>query len=440
MEKIRDFLISTKALASPLSAFFIGTLLTCCASALLSSDIALQLGEKNVSTFYSGIILSVYYVAYIFATLFSYKTINKVGHIRAFSAYVSILSALVLCHGIYFSPIYWGILRFLEGYCLASAFICLESWLNTRSTNKNRGMIMSFYMITSYLGAAFGQLLLNIPDEQNFILLVVISIIFSIALVPVSLTALPSPNVEKHKSMSLKEIYKISPVGVMCCGISGVLVGGIYTLGVLYAQQTGLDTKKISMFMFFCIIGGMSAQFPLGRISDYFDRRFVMMWVAGFLFLISPWIHWFIDKSVYELAISAFLLGIGSFVLYPISVSHINDLINDEERTEASGILIMVQSIGMIIGPVVISYLMQQFGPLSFLVSFSVACGFFVLFAFKHISFKPYIKYTSITKTDPMPIAPSHIYPEITKNDSLSFIGKLKRILNANRSHPADKA
>ena len=292
---------------------------------------------------------------------------------------------------------------------------------------------MSFYMLTSYLGSAFGQLFLNIQDNQNIILFIISSIIFSIALVPISLTALPTPDVEKHKSMSLKEIYKISPVGVMCCGISGILVGGIYILGVIYAQQSGLQTKEISMFMFFCIIGGMSAQLPVGKISDKFDRRFVMMWVAGFLFLIAPWVHLFINRSDVELAIAAFLLGCGSFSLYPVSVSHINDLIKDEERTEASGMLIMIQSLGMIIGPVIMAYLMQKFGPLTFLISFSVACGFFVIFAFKHISFKPYIKYTSNTKTDPIPISPSHVYPEIAKSDSSSFIGKLKRIISANR-------
>ena len=134
LEKIK----SLEALFSPLTAFFAGTLFACSAYGLLSSYLALRLNGANVSTFYSGIILSVYYVGYIFATLTSYKIINKVGHIRAFSAYISILSALVLLHAIYFNPIYWGILRLLEGYCLSSSLMCLESWLNTRSNNKNR--------------------------------------------------------------------------------------------------------------------------------------------------------------------------------------------------------------------------------------------------------------------------------------------------------------
>ena len=120
-----------------------------------------------------------------------------------------------------------------------------------------------------------------------------------------------------------------------------------------------------------------------------------------------------------ELAGSALLLGAGTFILYPICVSHVNDKIDDEERVEASGLLIMLQSIGMVVGPIIVSYLMQTFGSISFLISFSVANGFFVLFAFKHISFKPDVNYINVTKTDPMPLIPTHIYSELAKNDSI---------------------
>ncbi|MBE6444953.1 MAG: MFS transporter [Alphaproteobacteria bacterium] len=415
LEKLK----SLKALMSPLTAFFAGTMLTSAAYSLLSSYLAIRLNSAKVPTSYVGIVLSVYYLGYIFATLSAHKIINRVGHIRAFSSYISLLSALILLHIIWFNPLYWGILRLIEGYCMASAFICLESWLNTRSNNQNRGMVMSLYMVTTYIGAAFGQLMLNVPDNQNVVTLILISVLFSVALIPVSLTALPSPDISKHKQMSIKQLYKIAPVGVIGCIISGVLVGNIYTLGAIYAEAAGLSLYHISLFMFFCIFGGMSAQIPIGRLSDIMDRRFIMMWCGSCLFFIAPWIHMFIDGSIIELAGAALLLGAGSFILYPICVSHVNDKIDDEERVEASGLLIMLQSFGMIIGPIVVSYLMQIFGAISFLISFSVSNGFFVLFAFKHISFKPDVNYINITKTDPMPLNPTHIYPEIAKSDSL---------------------
>ena len=426
MHNFWNNLKSVKALVSPLTAFFVGTLFTCLASGLLSSYLAIRLNDANVPTFYSGLILSVYYVSYILATLTAYKIINRVGHIRSFSAYVSILSALILLHAVYFSPLYWGFLRLLEGYCIASAMICLESWLNTRSNNKNRGMIMSLYMITSYLGAASGQLFLNIPDKLGFITFILISILYSIALVPISLTALPSPDIKQHKSMSFKQLYKIAPVGVVGCIVSGILVGNVYTLGTIYAEKSGLDMAQISLFMFFTILGGMLIQFPIGRLSDRMDRRFVMMWTSGGLFLIAPWIQLFINEGLVQLVICGLLLGAGTFILYPICVSHINDKIEDDERTEAAGMLIMLQSLGMIGGPIAVSFAMQLFGNISFLIAFSIANGFFVLFALRFIAFRPNAGYITVTKTDPIPLTPTHVYTEITTPDTL--IDKAKSI------------
>ena len=419
MQGIEEYLKSLRALASPLTAFFIGTIFTCTAYGLLSSYLALRLNAQGVPTNYTGIILAVYYVGYIFASLSAYKIINRVGHIRAFSTYISVLSALVLLHALSPNPIYWGILRLLEGYCLGSSMMCQESWLNTRSNNENRGVIMSMYMITTYLGSACGQLMLNIPDPQGFIIFIIISVLYSVALVPISLTALPSPDITAHKSMSLKRLYSIAPVGVVGCIVSGVMVGSIYTLGAIYAERTGLSMKATSLFMFFTIMGGMLAQLPVGKLSDRMDRRFVLMWESGILFLITPWIHHFVSESLLELAIVALILGAGTFVMYPICVSHVNDKIEDSERVEASGMLILLQSIGMIFGPIVISAAMQEWGSISFLFAFSIVNAFFVLYVFKHITFRPQTGYINQSKTAPVPLAPTHMFNELAKDDTL---------------------
>lgn len=382
------------------------------------------MAEASVSTFAAGIVLSLYYAGYIIASLTSNQIINRVGHIRAFSTYISLFSALVLMHYFSDNPVYWGILRLLEGYCMGSSFMCLESWLNTRANNNNRGLLMSLYMITSYLGASTGQLLLNIPDPQGIVIYIVVSVIFSLALVPISLTALPSPNITVHKSMSLIKLYKISPVGVIGCLCSGIFVGGFYSLGAIYANLIGLDVQMTSLFMFFGVLGGLLIQFPLGRLSDRMDRRFLMMWIAGILFFIAPWVHFFVSDGVWQLCTGALLLGCGTFILYPLSVSHVNDLIEDDDRVNAAGMLILLQSLGMIFGPVAISYFMQHFGAISFVLAYSAVTAGFVLFTLKHITFKPDINYINITPTAPMPIDTTHAFHELASDDKLSTFAK----------------
>ena len=429
MSNLINFLNILKNVISPLTAFFAGTALACCAYALLTSTLGLRMAENGVSTFAAGIVLSLYYAGYIIASKTSNHIINRVGHIRSFSAYISIFSALVLLHYFSVNPIYWGVLRLLEGYCMGSSFMCLESWLNTRANNKNRGLLMSLYMITSYLGASSGQLLLNIPDPNGIVIYIVVSVIFSLALVPISLTALPSPNIMVHKSMSLFKLYKISPVGVVGCLCSGIFVGAFYSLGAIYAHLIGLDIEMTSLFMFFGVLGGLLIQFPMGKLSDLCDRRYVMMWIAGVLFFIAPWVHFLVDNGVWQLAIGALLLGSGTFILYPISVSHVNDLIEDDDRVNAAGMMIMLQSIGMILGPVVISYLMQIGGAICFVLAYSIVTAFFVIFTLKHITFKPDINYLNVTPTNPMPIDTTHAFHQLSQDDELSTYSKIRKAI-----------
>lgn len=419
---MKPFFISLehlKTLISPLSAFFAGTVLACCAYSLLTSVLSLRMSGDGVSTIAAGIVLSMYYVGYVIAALSAYGIINRVGHIRAFSSYISLFSALVLIHYFSHSPYLWGILRLTEGYCLGSAMMCLESWLNTRANNANRGVIMSIYMITTYLGSSLGQLMLNIPDPSGVVIYIIVSVLFSVSLVPISLTALPVPDITVYKSMSLKTLFKVSPVGVTGCVVSGILVGTFYTLGPLYAAQSGLDIKQTSFFLFFGVIGGMCAQLPIGKLSDSMDRRFVLMWICAFLFLCAPWLTLFIQNGDLAIAFSALLLGAGTFVLYPICVSHVNDKIADAERVRASGLLILLQSLGMIGGPIAVSFFMQHWGTICFVLAYSISCGFFVIYALRYITFRPATRYLKVTKTDPMPVTQTQVFHEMTQNDSL---------------------
>ena len=109
---------------------------------------------------------------------------------------------------------------------------------------------MSLYMITTYLGSSLGQFLLNIPTTSGVTIYITVSVLFSIALVPISLTALPTPDISVYQSMSLKRLYKASPVGVIGCAVSGIFVGTFYILGPIYTAHNGLTVETTSLFMF----------------------------------------------------------------------------------------------------------------------------------------------------------------------------------------------
>ncbi|MDR1694049.1 MAG: MFS transporter [Lactobacillaceae bacterium] len=427
MDVLKSKFNAVRAIVSPLSAFFIGTGLTCCAYALMTSVSSLRLEAMGVPTSKAGLVLSLYYLGYVLASLKAYRIINKVGHIRAFTAYVSIFSALSILHFFNSSIFFWGVMRLAEGYCIGAATLCLESWLNTRANNRNRGVVMSLYMVTTYLGSSLAQVMLNIPDKGEVTFYIIISVLFSIALVPISLTALPTPEISVHESMPLSKLYKKTPVGVVACFVSGFLVGSFYVLGTIFCKKMGLSMAETSMFMFFGVLGGMVAQIPVGRISDKMDRRYVILASSIVLCVLSPIIYFVITKGGWYLGASAFILGASLFVIYPVCVSHINDLVEDKERVQASGRLILLQGSGLIAGPVVVSFFMEHIGNVSFCISLSAITLALIIFIKKHMKIKPDIGYVQVTPTTPIPVSTSAIFEELATDDTAA--DRVKKVL-----------
>ncbi len=124
-----------------------------------------------------------------------------VGHVRVFAGLASLASAAAPLHVLYLNPIAWFVLRVLSGFCMSGIFITAESWLNEVADNRNRGRILSTYMVMGMGGATFGQLLIGVDNPGGFGLFILVSVLFSLSLVPLSLTRTNPPRVRpRHKA------------------------------------------------------------------------------------------------------------------------------------------------------------------------------------------------------------------------------------------------
>ena len=164
-------------------------------------------------------------------------------------------------------------------------------------------------------------------------------------------------------------------------------------------------------------MGGMAAQIPFGRLSDKMDRRYVLIGISIMLIIVAPLANFLVAQGGMALIISTILIGAGTFTLYPISVSHVNDLVRDDERVSASGMLILTQNIGLVLGPILVSAGMRVFGNWFFLAAFALIPALFVLFTIKHIKQKPDINYLNVTPTQPVPTAPTNEFNNLASDD-----------------------
>jgi MFS family permease len=328
----------------------------------LSTIIAFRMGEADYPSIVVGLVTSLYFIGIVMGTRVCHHIISTVGHIRAFAALGSLMSAATLAHAITPDPFVWGFLRFLVGFATVGMFMCTESWLNEKSSNEIRGQVFSLYQVVLYLGQGAGQFLINVPDETGAMLYILTSILMSLAILPVALTRVAAPTLPKPVRFKIGRLWGISPTGMTTSMMAGIVMGAFYGVGALFAEQSGLDKGQTAQFMGAVIIGGLVLQYPIGKLSDIYDRRWIILAVTfGTLAICIAIIGKDASNGLGLLLLGA-LFGGFSFTLYPLSVAYTNDFLTAEDLVPASGGLIVAYGSGAAIGPIIASLAMDAFG------------------------------------------------------------------------------
>ena len=149
-------------------ALFLGMGLIMLAHGYQGSLLGVRAVQEEFSLISTGFMLSGYYVGYFIGAKTIPTFILRVGHIRVFAAFASMASIVILMHSILIHPFTWFILRVITGISMVSIYTIAESWLNDRSSNKNRGSVLSIYMIVLYGSMAIGMFFLNFSKPENF--------------------------------------------------------------------------------------------------------------------------------------------------------------------------------------------------------------------------------------------------------------------------------
>jgi MFS family permease len=300
----------------------------------------------------TGIIMAGYFMGFLIGSALTPRLVARVGHIRVFGAMASIASVAPLIHAVAVDPYVWTAMRVLTGFAYVGLYIVAESWLNDRSTNQTRGQLLSVYMVIMLGSMAAGPLLLNAANPDGFVLFIVAAVLVSLAVVPISLTAYPAPEFHAIDKLKLGELMRISPLGIAGCMLQGSAAGTLIGLGAVYAQEVGLTLADVSFFVAAIILGGMILQWPIGRLSDRFDRRQVLTAatvLAGAVSLAAA----LLDLSNPALLIAiAGLLGGLSFPIYSLALAHTNDFLDPKQMVGASSGLLMANGIGGMVGPI----------------------------------------------------------------------------------------
>ena len=332
-------------------ALFFGIAMIMLANGLQGSLIGIRASLEGYSSFAAGIIMTGYYSGFLAGAYFAPKRIKNVGHVRMFAAFASIASISILLHSLHVSFLGWFIMRFITGFCFVGMYTVAESWVNDLSDNEHRGQALSIYMIVSMSGSAFGQLFLNISSPETATLFMVVSILISISLVPILIVVSKQPDFSVTEFLSIKQLYKASPLGVVAAIIVGAAHGTLWGIGSIYGLKSGLSIEQVSVFMFTFIIGGALNQYLIGYLSDIYDRRVIIL-IVSFLAALFAVFAVIFNYSFIYLLIFTFIFGGLTVPLYSLAIAHTNDFLTKSEMVAASSGLLMVGGVGLTIGPI----------------------------------------------------------------------------------------
>jgi len=343
-------------------ALFAGLALLLLGNGLQGTLLGVRASLSGFETGVTGVVMACYYVGYLGGAWLTPRLLRRVGPIRVFAAFASLVSFVPLAHALFVHPVAWALLRMLGGACMVGIFIVAESWLNGAATNANRGRLLSIYLIVCQVSIAGGQYLLGVANPLGFELFVLISALCSLAVVPIALTrrAVPRPHGEAP-SIGLRALLKRIPLSLTGVLIVSLAYGSFYAMGPVYALKIGLDPTQIASFMAATIIGSVLMQWPIGILSDRVDRRRVIVALCLAVVVVAAVLAFVPAQTPGLLYLLMFLFGSLSFPLYGVFVALAGDGLDADEAVAASSKILLVNGAGSALGPMLVAGLMEYF-------------------------------------------------------------------------------
>lgn len=367
-----------------------------------------------------GVSGSAYFLGFVVGCLSVPSLVSRIGHIRSFTVMGATASLALLGVGLFDVLPAWLLLRFATGYALSGLYMVIESWLSEAAAADSRSTVLAVYTLISLLAMAAGQGFLAFGTPGDLHLIIIGAMLLCAATIPIGLTRMAAPHPIPLTRFSVRSLLAASRVAVVTAFFGGLVTGAIWSVGPLVGRSLGMEGGAVGALMGTLILGGALAQLPVGRLSDRTDRRFVIagllcagtaLGLVAFLFPPSP------DGGLIAVM---FFMGAVSMPIYALCIATASDNASVSMIEIASGILIM-NSLGSVLGPVVVAALIGTMGGGAFFLYVAVAFGLAAGWAFYRIATveRPRVHeqaFVGLPRTTP--VAAELSLPQISENDA----------------------
>ena len=124
-----------------------------------------------------------------------------------------------------------------------------------------------------------------------------------------------------------------------------------------------MSVTDIVTFVSCGIIGGALIQYPLGYLSDRWDRRSVMLGATIAAMVAALALAYLAGTDPLRNFVLVFIFGSCAMPMYSLCAAHANDRASPGEFVMINAALMLFYSFGAVFGPFGASALMEHFGP-----------------------------------------------------------------------------
>ncbi|MCP5088468.1 MAG: MFS transporter [Rhodobacteraceae bacterium] len=401
-------------------ALFLGMFLLMLGNGVQGTLLGIRGAIEGFSPGMLSLIMSGYFIGFLGGSRMAPRMISRVGHVRVFAALASLVSAILILYAAIPDEISWFLLRVLVGFCFSGVYVVAESWLNDSATNETRGQALSIYLIVQMMGIVTAQYLLTVFDPAGFLLFIITSVAVSVSFAPILLSVSPAPVFQTTKPMSLLELFRASPLGMVGIFLLGGVFGALFGMAAVFGTEKGLDVGQIAMFASSIYVGGMVLQYPIGWVSDRMDRRVLILSTTAIGSIAAIAGLPFYDNFMILLGVG-FVIGGTSNPLYSLYLAYTNDFLDPEDMAAASGGLIFVNGIGAITGPLIVGWTMTHWGANSFFVFIGIVMGLMALYALYRMSQRAAPNVEDTTAYTPVTPSSSPVVVEVAQEIAIEL-------------------
>jgi MFS family permease len=376
-------------LLRPVTALLIAASILLMGNGLLGMLLPVRADLEHFTRIQIGIMGSAHYLGLVAGCVLCPLVIGRVGHIRAFVAFTASATITPLLHAIWPEPAVWTLLRALNGICFAGLFMGIETWLTSSSTLETRGRVLAAYTFLNFTVVIAGMQMTGLADPGGFELFSAVAILYSLAAVPVALTATTAPSPPRTARLRLHWLFEVSPAAVLGCLFAGLANGAFWSLAPLYGKGAGFSLGETATLLTVAVLGGASSQWPVGSLSDQIGRRLPLTAVAAGAALAGIGLFLASGAGALWLYMLIAVYGICAFPIYTLCVAHANDLVPKERAVDVSSGLLLTFSIGAVLGPLIASLAMSEAGTSALFLHSAAAHSLIVLTLLIRVGVRP---------------------------------------------------